>query len=229
MSFWKNKPTNSNIEIVITDDGSHTLYLPGLGEHYHSVYGAIRESEFIFINNCLNYSKEKNIRIFEAGFGTGLNALLTCLNAIARNRDIFYTTIEKNPLPDSIINSLNYKDLVSPEGKNIFERLHLCNWNVPERIASKFTLLKIKGDLVADEIHGSFDLVYFDAFGPDKQPEMWTDEVFKKISAITVSNSILVTYSAKGSIRRILKNNGFEVTLLPGPPGKRHMTRAIKI
>lgn len=229
MSSWTNKPPDSNIEIVITYDGSHTIYLPALGEHYHSVYGAIRESEFIFINYGLNYSREKSIRIFEAGFGTGLNALLTCLNDNTRNREIFYTAIEKNPLPDSVINSLNYKDLVSPEGRKIFERLHACNWNVPVRITSEFTLLKIKGDLTADEIHGRFNLVYFDAFGPDKQPEMWTDGVFKKIAAVSARNSILVTYSAKGSIRRILKENGFEVSLLPGPPGKRQITRAVKI
>jgi tRNA U34 5-methylaminomethyl-2-thiouridine-forming methyltransferase MnmC len=216
-------------KIVTTSDSSHTLFVPEINEHYHSIHGAIQESEFVF-NNCgFNFLKSDPVRIFEVGFGTGLNALLTCLNALTHNREVFYTAIENNPLPGSLIDLLNYKDLVSRDGRPIFERLHSGKWNFPEKITSNFTLLKLKCDLTEDEIHGNFNLIYFDAFGPDKQPEMWTDEVFKKISEVTERNGILVTYSAKGSVQRMLCKNGFAVSLLPGPPGKRQIIRAVKI
>jgi tRNA U34 5-methylaminomethyl-2-thiouridine-forming methyltransferase MnmC len=217
------------LKIIKTSDGSDTIFIHGMNEHYHSVHGAIQESEYIFINCGLDYCQTNPVRIFEVGFGTGLNAFLTFINSFNRAREILYTAIEKDPLPDSLINSLNYKDLVPNEYSQFFKQLHSSKWNLPERINKNFTLLKIKGDLTATNINGNFDLVYFDAFGPDKQPDMWTDEVFKKISGITDRNGILVTYSAKGSVQRTLKKNGFEVNLLPGPPGKRQIIRAIKI
>jgi tRNA U34 5-methylaminomethyl-2-thiouridine-forming methyltransferase MnmC len=216
-------------EIIVTEDGSHTLFVPELNEHYHSVHGAIQESDFIFIKSGLDYCKTNPARIFEVGFGTGLNTFLTCVNATAQNRKIEYTSIENNPLPGYLIDSLNYKNMVGSEYSKVFEQLHSCNWNVPERINKNFTLLKIKADLTDYEVQGNFDLIYFDAFGPDKQPEMWSDAIFEKVSGITDRNGILVTYSAKGSVQRALKKNGFEVDLLPGPPGKRQIIRAIKI
>ena len=217
------------LEIILTDDGSHTLFVPELGEHYHSVHGAIQESDYIFIKCGLNSSKAGHVRIFEVGFGTGLNAFLTAIDAPSQNRKILYTTIEKYPLPGSVINALNYKDFFCPESGYLFDRIHAVKWNITEDISNTFTLIKIEGDLTKHEIPGYFDLIYFDAFGPDKQPEMWTDNVFEKISAITVSNGILVTYSAKGTVQRMLKKYGFDVTLLPGPPGKRQIIRAVKI
>jgi len=217
------------LEIILTDDGSHTLFVPELGEHYHSVHGAIQESDYIFIKCGLNSSKADPARIFEVGFGTGLNAFLTAIDAPSQNRKILYTTIEKYPLPGSVINALNYKDFFCPESGYLFDRIHAGKWNITEDISNTFTLIKIEGDLTKHEIPGNFDLIYFDAFGPDKQPEMWTDNVFEKISAITVSNGILVTYSAKGTVQRMLKKYGFDVTLLPGPPGKRQIIRAVKI
>ena len=222
-------PLKKHADITLTGDGSHTLFVPELNEHYHSVHGAIQESEFIFIKSGLDYFRSTHLRIFEVGFGTGLNALLTCIRAIARKREIYYESIEKNPLPRYLTDSLNYKDLVGTENGRIFEQLHSCDWNVTCRITNNFTLLKIKGDLITSEIFGVFDLVYFDAFGPDKQPEMWSDNVFEKISGITARNGVLVTYSAKGTVQRALKKHGFEVSLLPGPPGKRQIIRAIKI
>jgi len=217
------------LEIILTDDGSHTLFVPELGEHYHSVHGAIQESDYIFIKCGLNSSKADPARIFEVGFGTGLNAFLTAIDASSQNRKILYTTIEKYPLPGSVINALNYKDFFCPESGYLFDRIHAGKWNITEDISNTFTLIKIEGDLTKHEIPGYFDLIYFDAFGPDKQPEMWNDNVFEKISAITVSNGILVTYSAKGTVQRMLKKYGFDVTLLPGPPGKRQIIRAVKI
>jgi tRNA U34 5-methylaminomethyl-2-thiouridine-forming methyltransferase MnmC len=217
------------LEIRKTEDGSHTIYDPELNEHYHSTHGAIRESDFIFIGSGLKYSVSNPVRIFEAGFGTGLNALLSCIYALKNDRDIIYTAIEKYPVNENIINSLNYRELIKDNMGYLFEKIHDCDWNVPERIIKNFTLHKIKGDLITYKASGIYDLIYFDAFGPDKQPELWTDDVFKKISAATAQNGILVTYSVKGEVKRSLRKNGFDVRRLPGPPGKRHILRAIKI
>lgn len=216
-------------DIVKTEDGSHTLFVPEIGEHFHSIYGAIGESDFIYINNGLKHSKANPVRIFEVGFGTGLNALLSAVYSVNHGTEIFYSSIEKYPLDETIINSLNYNSLVKSRERNLFERIHSCKWNVPEKVIKNFTLFKINSDLITDEITGSFDLIYFDAFSPDKQPEMWTEDIFEKISRITVRNGIFVTYSAKGSVKRLLRNSGFNVTLLPGPTGKRQIIRAVKI
>jgi tRNA U34 5-methylaminomethyl-2-thiouridine-forming methyltransferase MnmC len=217
------------LEIKKTGDGSHTIFVPELDEHYHSIYGAVTESEFIYINCGLNYCTVNPVRIFETGFGTGLNALLTAERCDAGERDVFYTTIEKYPLPVKITDSLNHRDFVSPEGRKLFDLIHSCEWGVPKKITKHFTLLKLYNDMISAEINGNFDLIYFDAFGPDKQPEMWTPEIFRKIYGITASNGILVTYSVKGEVKRGLRANGFKVFLLPGPEGKRHILRAVKI
>ena len=215
-------------KLVLTGDGSHTILVPELNEHYHSVHGAVQESELVFIKNGFEYCNANPVTIFEAGFGTGLNALLTAVKSIHENRDVNYVAIEKFPLPVKIIKSLNHPDFIRRDEKKIFDAIHSCDWNVPVRICRNFTLNKITGDLTSDNISGNFDLIYFDAFGPDKQPEMWTKEVFRKISKITVSKGILVTYSAKGDVQRKLKQCGFDVVLIPGPPGKRQMIRAVK-
>jgi tRNA U34 5-methylaminomethyl-2-thiouridine-forming methyltransferase MnmC len=216
-------------EIILTEDGSHTLFVPELSEHYHSIHGAVQESQFIFINNGLKYIDSSPVRIFEAGFGTGLNAFLTALESSAANRKIFYTSIEKYPLPSEITYRLNYSALFPGAEAGLFSKIHSCPWSTPVDINDTFTLTKIEGDLTKAVPEGPYDLVYFDAFGPDKQPEMWTDEVFEKISAITGTGGVFVTYSAKGSVQRSLKKAGFDVSLLPGPPGKRQIIRAVKI
>lgn len=215
--------------IVTTDDGSHTLYVPELDEHYHSVHGAIRESDHIFIKNGLNYSAADPVSIFEVGFGTGLNALLTCINASAGRRKVFYTSIEKYPLDEDMVSLLNYAGLTGNDGRHLFELIHSCEWDRPVEITEKFILHKIHGDLVSERPVGLYDLIYFDAFGPGKQQEMWTPEIFRKISGITRPGGILVTYSVKGDVKRALRSNGFVVSLLPGPAGKRHILRAVKI
>jgi tRNA U34 5-methylaminomethyl-2-thiouridine-forming methyltransferase MnmC len=216
-------------EIILTEDGSHTIFVPELNEHYHSVHGAIQESEYIFIKCGLNFSKADPVRIFEIGFGTGLNAFLTSVNAGSKNRKIFYTAIEKYPLQDSLINGLNYKGFFPPESGYLFDRIHSAKWDIGQEISINFTLKKIEGDITKLEISGEYDLIFFDAFGPDKQPEMWTDEVFRKIAEITVPNGILLTYSVKGDVKRTLRKNGFKVNRLPGPPGKHQIIRAVKI
>jgi len=225
---FQGKPATKMAEIVRTEDGSDTLYVRELDEHYHSVHGAIQESEHIFINSGFNFSKADPVRILEIGFGTGLNALLTCIHAERLNKKVSYTSIEKYPLQPETTSSLNYPDILKGDSRRLFEKIHGCNWNSFVQISGNFKLNKIEGDLLSLNIEGTFDLVYFDAFGPDKQPEMWSDDIFTGIGAATCRNGILVTYSVKGSVRRSLKRSGFNITLLPGPPGKRHILRAIK-
>ncbi len=216
-------------EIKITSDGSHTIFVPELNEHYHSVHGAVQESTFIFINNGFEVCKADPLNIFEVGFGTGLNALLTAIKSMAGEREVNYTSIEKFPVDENIISSLNHHLFAGEEGKVIYNLIHASPWNINVNICKNFNLKKIKGDFIVEPPSGRFDLIYFDAFGPDKQPEMWTREMFAGIAAVTNKNGILVTYSAKGEVKRNLKACGFDVTLLPGPPGKRQMIRAVKI
>jgi len=216
-------------EIIITEGGSHTIFVPELGEHYHSVHGAIQESEHIFIKCGLRSSNADPLNIFEAGFGTGLNAFLTAIEASIQKRRIIYTSIDKYPLPGSVTGKLNYKEFFPPGYGYLFDMIHSAQWDRIENINDYFTLNKTKCDLARYEAAGKFDLIYFDAFGPDKQPEIWTDDIFRKISEMSARDGILVTYSAKGSVRRSLRGAGFDVSLLPGPPGKRHIIRAVKI
>jgi tRNA U34 5-methylaminomethyl-2-thiouridine-forming methyltransferase MnmC len=215
-------------QIITTSDGSHTIYVPELNEHYHSVHGAVQESNFIFINSGFNKCNADPVNIFEVGFGTGLNALLTGLKSIQENREVNYTTIEKYPLAKAVVESLNHHMFAGEEGKVLFDLIHNATWDEWITIHKNFRLKKIKGDLTTQPVSGKFNLIYFDAFGPDKQPEMWTRDVFGSIASVTEKNGILVTYSAKGEVKRNLQYCGFEVTLLPGPPGKRQIIRAIK-
>jgi len=216
-------------KLIVTSDGSHTIYIPELNEHYHSVHGAVQESRHIFINNGLNFNTPQHLNILEIGFGTGLNALLTALEIEGTNRSADYTTVEKYPLEKELIKILNHKYIAGNKSEEIFRMLHSSSWNIPTKITNNFTVKKLLGDINDITLEGSYALIYFDAFGPDKQPGMWTTEVFEKISAVTRSGGILVTYSAKGQVKRNLRSCGFEVNLLPGPPGKRQMIRAIKI
>ena len=212
-----------------TNDGSHTIYVPELDEHYHSVHGAVQESKFIFIDNGFDTCNADPMSILEIGFGTGLNALLSAVKTMTGHRQVFYTSIEKFPLNSDITNSLNHYKYAGQQGLEIFQLIHSSPWNLKVNICENFSLEKIEADFTKDSLHGRYDLIYFDAFGPDKQPEMWTRELFSGISDVTNKNGVLVTYSAKGEVKRSLKACGFDVTLLPGPPGKRQMIRAIKI
>lgn len=216
-------------QIKITEDGSYTLYVPELNEHYHSIHGAIQESSHIFIGCGLQFSRESKVKILEVGFGTGLNALLTAIEACAGTREIEYLTLEKYPLSGELIRNLNYSEFTGSEGSNLFQKIHESEWNTPVSICKNFIIEKKEMDLVTDPVNGMFNLVYFDAFGPDKQPELWSKNVFQKIADATATGGILTTYSAKGEVKRNLKACGFEVNMLPGPPGKRQIIRAIKI
>ena len=216
-------------QLIITSDGSHTIFVPELNEHYHSIHGAVQESTFIFINNGFEICKADPLNVFEVGFGTGLNVLLTAIKSISGSREVNYTSIEKYPISENFITSLNHNYFAGEEGKKIYSLIHLSPWNISVNICKNFNLKKIKGDFTVEPPSGRYDLIYFDAFGPDKQPEMWTKEIFAGIAAVTNKNGVLVTYSAKGEVKRNIRACGFEVTLLPGPPGKRQIIRAIKI
>jgi len=216
-------------QVKTTLDGSHTIFVPELNEHFHSIYGAVQESNYIFINNGFDTSSADPLNIFEIGFGTGLNTLLTALKSMSGKREVYYTTIEKHPLDESIVKSLNHHLYAGESGKGLSDLIHTAPWEQWVRICNNFHLRKIKGDITDWSVSEKFDLIYFDAFGPDKQPEIWTTDVFASIASVTEKNGILVTYSAKGAVKRNLQTSGFAVTLLPGPQGKRQIIRAVKI
>ena len=216
--------------LIETADGSKTIFIPEINEQYHSVNGAITESEYIFVNKGFTFHQKNNPVIFEVGFGTGLNALLTAINAEKNNRHTIYYTIEKYPLSREIIKTLAYGDIISNEATNIYEKIHLCEWEKTVRILPHFHIHKINADLTdfSFNVLPMFDIIYFDAFAPDKQPEMWTPEIFRKIYTNSSPEAVFVTYSAKGEIRRQLANVGFNVERLSGPPGKKHIIRGKK-
>ena len=212
-------------EIRITGDGSKTLFVPELNEHYHSTYGAVAESKHVFIEAGLKQAMPRfdEIKLLEIGFGTGLNAFLTLQENA--NKIIHYTAIEPFPLDEETISQLIDDDNRTSSAKT-FHKLHKISWNEKHQITSNFFLTKIKSKIEEAELPAiHFNLVYFDAFSSDVQPEIWTYDVFKKISDSMVVGGILSTYSAKGKIRRNLQKAGFDVERIPGPLGKRHITR----
>lgn len=224
------------IEIIITADGSNSLHIKELGEGYHSVHGAVQESEHVFINaglrtmNTSGSSISNEITILEIGLGTGLNVLLSLLDVNNNNQKINYIALEPYPIEKDVANNLNYAQLLSDgKFKTAFEKIHTCNWSIPTLLSDNFTFLKVKQKVHDYEFENKYNLIYFDAFGPNIQPEMWTEEVFSKIYSATQPNGILVTYCAKGEVKRTLKKVGFTVESLKGPPGKREMIRAIKL
>jgi tRNA U34 5-methylaminomethyl-2-thiouridine-forming methyltransferase MnmC len=219
-----------NIQIITTSDGSHSLLNKVLNETYHSYHGARQESIHVFVGNGLEFwlskSTADSARIFEVGFGTGLNALLTLQFALQSEIKISYTSIESCPLSREIWSSLNY---ATDEHRSFFETLHLSDWNKIVAISINFQLQKLKTTLQDIELVGeSFDVIYFDAFAPNKQPEMWQFPMLEKVVNSLSPGGIFVTYCAKGQLKRDLKSLGLEVEALQGPPGKKEMVRAIK-
>jgi len=218
------------IKLITTSDGSHSLFNDVLNETYHSVHGAIQESMHVFIKHGLEYKLQEAsspISILEVGFGTGLNALLTLRAAKAHQRKISYTTIEPHPLSGDLWSKLNYASSLGME--NDFRKIHESNWADLIEIHSCFNLLKLCTTL--QDVHlpmREFDLVYFDAFAPSKQPELWESTVLSKIEQAMRTRGIFVTYCAKGQLKRDLKELGLVVETLSGPPGKKEMVRAIK-
>lgn len=216
-----------NLELLITGDGSHTLRNTQLNETYHSVHGAVRESMHVFIKNGLQFfqmnNQEEPVTILEVGFGTGLNALLTLQHAIAHQTRVHYTTLEPFPLEEDVWQKLNYGG-----GEN-FEALHRAPWDTPISIVPEFTLLKIRASLQQVMLSNSFNVVYFDAFAPSIQPELWLLSALQKVTDCLSSGGVFATYSAKGQLKRDLRQLGLRVETLPGPPGKNEMVRGVKV
>lgn len=217
------------LRMILTSDGSHTLYNAALNESYHSRHGAIQESEHIFIQNGLDSIKTEPVNLLEIGFGTGLNAFLTCLYSIKNNRNIHYEALELFPLDMRFIRKLNYTSKLDSSKKNIFLKLHDSDWNKETMILPTFKILKLYQDFITFLPEKKYHLVYFDAFSPEKQPNMWQAASLNKLHDALEPNGVMVTYCAKGDIRRRLEKIGFQVERLPGPPGKLEMLRALKI
>ncbi|MDN5203545.1 tRNA (5-methylaminomethyl-2-thiouridine)(34)-methyltransferase MnmD [Fulvivirgaceae bacterium BMA10] len=222
------------LKIIETEDGSHSLFVPSLNETYHSFHGALQESRHVFINMGLQYFVEKyavkKVSILEIGFGTGLNTILTIGSAIERAFEIKYTTLEPHPISKDIIGQLNYTSLLNEKKLELqFNRIHDCPWGDSVLILDNFTLRKEKLKLENyTSAPASFDIVYYDAFAPSKQAELWTLEIIKKVAGFMKPGGVLVTYCAKGQFKRDLKEAEFTVETLPGPPGKKEMVRGIK-
>ncbi len=215
--------------IIKTNDGSNTLFSGKFKEHYHSTYGARSESIHVFIETGLNYCQLKSIKIFEVGFGTGLNTILTYIESIKRNLRVEYTAIELFPVSLEIINQLNYTEFLSANQKDVYSKLHTCKWDENVKISSNFTFRKTNSDFNNYVFSNKYDIIYFDAFAPDKQPKMWSAENFAKIYETLNNQGILTTYSSKGIVKNNLRSAGFKVSRLPGPIGKRHILRAEKL
>jgi tRNA U34 5-methylaminomethyl-2-thiouridine-forming methyltransferase MnmC len=216
-----------NKTIVRTGDGSHTIFVPELNEHYHSINGAITESRHIYINAGFNFCLKKQVNILEIGFGTGLNSLLTFMESKNQDKEVFYHTYELFPLSFDLFQELNYPDILNIE-KALYLKFHICEWEKKFVIDKNFTLLKTNLDAVSTDFPFYYDLVYFDAFAPGKQQDIWNKTIFGKIFDHMNNEGILVTFSTNGLLKRNLKEIGFYIELLPGPPGKRNILRAIK-
>ena len=218
-----------NKQLIQTADGSHTYYLPDLDETYHSRHGAIQEAYHVFIKSGLAALNTKDISILEIGFGTGLNCFITYLEAQKSNITIQYTGVEAFPLKEEELKHLNYvSELKAEKNQAIFDRIHTTAWNQKTKIDTHFFLEKKLSTFEKISDTNQYNLIYFDAFGPRVQPELWTESIFQKMYEALLPNGILVTYSAKGSVRRALLAVGFKAEKIPGPPGKREMLRAVK-
>ena len=219
-------------EIILTADGSHSIRVPEMNVTYHSVHGAIHESLHVFIEaglKSLILADATRLNIFEMGFGTGLNALLTIIEAEKLQREIYYETVEQFPLNNNETGSLNYcKQLDREDLQPIFEQLHSCEWDKKTNITANFRFKKTRSNLLNFETSETFKLMYFDAFAPGAQPELWTKEIFEKMFAMLGPGGVLVTYCSKGDVRRAMQAAGFIVEKLPGPKGKREMIRAAR-
>ncbi len=217
---------NERLKIQTTQDGSHTLYIPSLDEHYHSTHGSIQESQHVFIRAGFNAIQQSSVDILEVGFGTGLNAMLTINEANKQKKKVFYYGIEKYPLPPEILEKLNFKKLL--RNGDDFSRIHACPWETREVINPWFSLYKTRTDLLDAVLPDLFDLIYYDAFSPGVQPSLWKEPVLQKMARVLRPGGVFITYCARGAVRRALADSGLKVERLPGPPGKREILRAIK-
>lgn len=216
-------------EIILTNDGSSSIFLPEWNETYHSKFGAIQEANHVFIKNGLDVFQNKEIAILEIGFGTGLNAFITLLEAEKRKMKINYVGVEAYPVTFEECQLMNYPaQLDAAEKQDLFLKLHQTDWEKEAVLSTNFSIIKREQffNTITDE--NAFDLIYFDAFGFNVQPELWTEEIFKKMFDALKPKGILVTYACRTVIKNAMKTVGFKVEKLPGAPGKREMLRAQK-
>lgn len=219
-------------EIIPTEDGSKTLYISELNENYHSTHGALNEARHVFINNGMKLINNCEINILELGFGTGLNVLVTFDEFLKNDKShiIHYYTIEKYPVSNPEIQALGYDELFENEKiKEIYQKIHSAEWNTSVEVYPNFFIKKINIDFfeIKNQELPEIDLVYYDCFGAKVQPDLWEKPLFEIVTEKMKTNGLLTTYSSKGSVRRVLKELGFEVTKVPGPPGKREMINAV--
>ena len=216
-------------ELRLTSDGSPTLYVPELDETYHSMHGSVQEAQHVFIQNGLTYirSDTKQVKILEVGFGTGLNALLTALYAKENALSVHYVGLEAYPVEEEIWKAINYLD--DPEATAFYTQIMALPFGVTKAYDASFTLCKLAFSIQEWATTEKFDLIYYDAFGPRAQPEMWALAIFEKLYYLLNPGGAIVTYCAQGQFKRHLKSLGLRVEGLPGPPGKREMTRGVKV
>ena len=215
-------------EIIQTKDGSTSIFIPEWNESYHSKHGAIQEAYHVFIKNGFSLFEAKPVSILEIGFGTGLNAFITSLEAKKNNQQVNYVGVEAYPISPEEILAMNYAALINANTIDVFKEIHQANWESENQIHANFSLTKRKQFFQNIDDKECFDLIYFDAFGFDVQPELWSTAIFVKMYNALKVNGILVTYACRTSIKNAMKEAGFEVEKLPGAPGKREMLRAKK-
>lgn len=217
-------------KIITTADGSKTIQIEDWNEQYHSIHGAVQEAYHVFIKNGLSLFHNRALSILEIGFGTGLNALITLLESDKRGLEVSYKGVEAYPVLPEELEQLDYSDALNAmELEPFFLKMHQTSWGERHQITPNFSLVKEQLDFREISDVNNVDLIYFDAFGARVQPELWTEELFSIMHKTLRKDGVLVTYSAKGSVRRAMQDVGFVVERLPGPPGKREMLRALKI
>ncbi|MEB8329742.1 tRNA (5-methylaminomethyl-2-thiouridine)(34)-methyltransferase MnmD [Flavobacteriaceae bacterium KMM 6897] len=216
-------------KIITTSDGSKTIQIEEWDEQYHSKHGAVQEAYHVFIKHGLSLFENRKVEILEIGFGTGLNALITWKEADKYNLEVAYTGVEAYPVTKEEVEQLDYINQLNAHALATgFEKMHDAPWEESINLTDKFTLYKQQKDFMDIEDSDRYNLIYFDAFGARVQPELWTEAIFQKMFNALGQNGVLVTYAAKGSVRRAMQAVGFNVERLPGPPGKREMLRAVK-
>lgn len=219
----------SEKNIILTSDGTHTVKSRFFDETYHSINGARQESEHVFLNAGFRALHKNSLNILEIGFGTGLNAILSFRESGLSGKKVYYHAIELYPLSVNTVKELNYTQFLSGEEKEKFKKMHDVGWNDSVELSPLFTLHKEKIDLLVFETAKQFDCIYFDAFSPNVQPELWCRSVFEKLYNTLSDEGVMVTYSVKGMVKRNMAKAGFDIEKLPGPPGKRHILRGKKI
>ena len=217
-------------EVVVTGDGSKTIHMPELNESYHSTHGALQEAEHVFINYGLDQIDKESLDVFELGFGTGLNAILAYRFSKQNNVYISYVGVEAYPVSMEMLEALDYTDFLTADEKKIFLEMHNSDWGSKVELSDQFTFQKIEEKIEDYKVsEDTMDIVFFDAFGPRTQGSLWQPVILDKMAKMLREYGILTTYCAQGQFRRDLKSVGFDVTKVPGPPGKREMTVAFKL